>query len=272
MTVKKVRITPTLSIGGDSSPLFIIGPCVIESESMLLEHADSLAQIANRLQINLVFKASYDKANRTSFSSFRGPGLQEGLRLLQMVKDQFELPLLTDVHSIEEAKVAAEVVDIIQIPAFLCRQTDLVTAAALTGKTVNVKKGQFLAPEDVLHIIEKITSTGCENIILTERGTSFGYHRLIVDYAGIVKMREFGFPVIFDATHSVQSPGGANGKSGGEGRLAPFLAYAAAAVGIDGLFIETHKNPNQALSDGANMIPLSQLEEVLKRFIALSAI
>lgn len=250
--------------------MIIAGPCVIESELMAMRHAESLVQKMHRLGAPFVFKASYDKANRTSSKSFRGLGIVNGLRTLRHVKDEFKLPVLTDVHSVEEIALAAQVVDIIQIPAFLCRQTDLLEAAAQSGRVVNIKKGQWVAPEDVGNIIAKVTEAGGERVMITERGTSFGYHRLVVDYTGLVKMRQFGWPVIFDATHSVQSPGGAGDRSGGDRSLAPYLAWAAAAVGVDGLFVETHEDPDNALSDGPNMLPLDEIEAVLRRFIKLN--
>lgn len=267
---EKFLLAERIPIGGGSLPVLFAGPCVIENESMVLKHAEKISAVAKSLKMPFVFKASYDKANRTSFDSFRGPGLQEGLRILQRVQQELGIPVLTDAHSVNEIIVAGEVVDVIQIPAFLCRQTDLLIAAARTNKTVNVKKGQFLAPDDTKHIINKIESSGGKKLILTERGTSFGYHQLIVDFTGLVKMRQFGCPVVFDATHSVQHPGGMGNKSGGDRRLAPYLAFAAAAVGIDGLFLETHETPDQALSDGPNMIPLKDLYPILKHFLQIA--
>jgi len=246
--------------------LIIAGPCAMESRELILETAQRLAEYAAKEEIFLVFKASYDKANRTSIHSFRGPGLEKGLEILQEVKESTGLPVTTDVHHPEEALRAGEVVDIVQVPAFLCRQTDLILAAARTGKIVNVKKGQFLAPEDVRHILEKAYSTGNSYIAITERGTTFGYHNLVVDFRGIPIMKRFGCPVLFDATHSVQLPGGAGNASGGNREWAPILAYAAIAVGADGIFFETHPNPDQALSDGPNMIPLAWVETLLKKF------
>lgn len=237
-----------------------------------MKHAESICKIAADVGMPFIFKASYDKANRTSHSSYRGPGLEEGLRILSRVKEELNIPLLTDAHSVSEISKAAEIVDVIQIPAFLCRQTDLLEAAARTGKTVNVKKGQFISPSDVKNIIDKVTNAGGSRLIITERGSSFGYNRLVVDFTGIVKMRKLGAPVVFDATHSVQAPGGLGSSSGGDSSLAPYLAYAAAAVGVDGLFIEVHENPAQALSDGPNMIPLAELEQVLKRFKEISSL
>ena len=270
-SIKTIRITADISVGSDI-PLLIAGPCVIEGEDMILRHAEIISRIAAEVGMPFVFKASYDKANRTSHSSYRGPGLEEGLRILARVRKELEIPVLTDTHSVQEVKSAAEVVDIIQIPAFLCRQTDLLEAAAKTGKVVNVKKGQFISPDDVGNIIGKIVNAGGKRLMITERGSCFGYNRLIVDFAGLVKMRAHGYPVIFDATHSVQSPGGLGDRSGGEGWLAPYLAWAAAAVGIDGLFIEIHENPSEALSDGPNMIPLDSLKPVLTRFLKITEI
>jgi len=264
--MRQFSITDSISIGSGCPTLLIAGPCVIESEEMALRHAGKIAKIAESVKMPYVFKASYDKANRSSGKSFRGPGLSEGLRILQRVKREFNLPVLTDAHSFEEMTEAGAIVDILQVPAFLCRQTDLLQAAAKSGSVVNVKKGQFMAPDDMVNVIDKLTNSGCDKIILTERGVSFGYNRLVVDFTGIVKMRSFGCPMVFDATHSVQMPGGKGDRSGGDRELAPYLAWAAAAVGVDGLFIETHENPDQALSDGPNMIPIDRLESVLTQF------
>lgn len=239
---------------------------------MILRHAEYLVTLTSRLNIPFIFKSSYDKANRTSSRSFRGPGLDDGLEILARVKRQFGVAVLTDAHSVPEIKAAGEVVDVLQIPAFLCRQTDLLEAAARTGRTVNVKKGQWLAPDDVRFIIEKLTNAGGGRVIITERGSTFGYHQLVVDFTGIVKMRGIGWPVVFDATHSVQTPGSGNGSTGGDRRLAPYLAAAAAAVGVDGLFVETHEDPDRALSDGPNMIPLAILENTIRKFYAISKI
>jgi len=269
---KNIEIAEGIHIGGESPFVLFAGPCVIESESMVLSHATKISRIASRLNIPLIFKASYDKANRTSGSSFRGPGLGEGLRILEKVKREVGLPIITDAHTVSEISAAGEVVDVIQIPAFLCRQTDLLEAAAKTGKPVNVKKGQFMAPDDAANMIGKVTACGNSRVMLTERGVTFGYHQLVVDFAGVVKMRESGWPVIFDATHSVQNPGGVSGITGGEGQYAKYLAWAAAAIGIDGLFIEAHENPSQAKSDAANMIPLADLEPILARFKSISEI
>ena len=243
---------------------FIAGPCVIESVEGTMDLAERLVRLADELNVPLVFKASFDKANRTSSDSYRGPGLIEGLAILKEVRDRFHVPVLTDIHEPGQAAVVAEVVDILQIPAFLCRQTDLVVAAAETGKVINVKKGQFLAPEDMVNVIDKITATGNSRIILTERGASFGYHNLVADMRSLLIMRELGYPVVFDATHSVQRPGGAGKMSGGDGRWAPALARAAVATGVDGVFMETHVNPAAALSDKANAVAFKDLKKLWK--------
>jgi len=271
ITTKEIKIS-NITVGANSPLLLIAGPCVIEDEDTVLETARRLKEICERLNIPLIFKSSYDKANRTSLKGFRGPGLKKGLRILEAVKEKYGLLILSDVHSVEEVKPAGEVLDVLQIPAFLCRQTDLILEASRTGKPVNIKKGQFLAPWDVKNIIEKFTSTGNEKLLLTERGTSFGYNNLVVDMRGIVIMRSFGYPVIFDATHSVQLPGGHGTSSGGQREFAPYLARAAVAVGIDGLFMEVHPTPDKALCDGPNMIPLSEVEALLKTLIKLRKI
>ncbi len=243
--------------------LVIAGPCVIESEDVVFETALRLREICSRLRLPFVFKSSYDKANRTSVNSFRGPGIEQGLRVLDSVRSRLSVPVLTDVHSPSEAARAAEVVDVLQIPALLCRQTDLVIAASETGKAVNVKKGQFLAPWDVKNIIEKFTSTGNTGLMITERGTSFGYNNLVVDFRAFPVMRSFGYPVIFDVTHSLQLPGGRGSSSGGQREFAAPLARAAVAAGVDGLFMEVHPDPDRALCDGPNMIRLDDLEDML---------
>jgi 2-dehydro-3-deoxyphosphooctonate aldolase (KDO 8-P synthase) len=250
---------------GGSNPLFIIaGPCVIESKDTVLRIAEKLKAISTKVGLPLVFKSSYDKANRTSLSSFRGPGIERGLKILSDVRSNFNMPVLSDVHSVDEVKIASEVLDVIQIPAFLCRQTDLILAAANSGRTVNVKKGQFLAPWDVKNIIKKFTSTGNHNIFITERGTSFGYNNLVVDVRAFTIMRSFGYPVIFDVTHSLQLPGGMGKSSGGQREFAEPLSKAAVAAGVDGLFMEVHPEPDEALCDGPNMIRLDDLERLLK--------
>ncbi|MEC4895757.1 MAG: 3-deoxy-8-phosphooctulonate synthase [Oscillatoria sp. PMC 1051.18] len=255
---------------GDRQPLALIaGPCVIESEEFTLKMAAEIRKIGDRLSIPFIFKSSFDKANRTSIESFRGQNLETGLKILQKVKDEINVPVLTDIHESHQAKIVAEVVDILQIPAFLCRQTDLLIAAAATKRAINVKKGQFLAPWDMKHVVSKLETAGATNILLTERGTSFGYNTLVVDFRSLPQMRELGYPVIFDATHSVQMPGGQGGKSGGQRQFVPHLARAATAIGIDALFLEVHENPDIALSDGPNMIPLAQLETLLKQILSI---
>ncbi len=248
---------------GNGKLAFIAGPCVIESREGCLDLAGRLVRLARRMKVPLVFKASFDKANRTSVDSYRGPGLKEGLAVLAEVKRRYGVPVLTDIHEPCQAEPVAEVADILQIPAFLCRQTDLLVAAARTGRVVNIKKGQFLAPEDMAHAIAKIEHCGNRKIILTERGASFGYHNLVADMRSLLILREFGYPVVFDATHSVQRPGGDGKSSGGDGRWAPALARAAVATGAcDGVFMETHVNPVEALSDKANAIAFRDLPEV----------
>ncbi|MBM3224913.1 MAG: 3-deoxy-8-phosphooctulonate synthase [Candidatus Tectomicrobia bacterium] len=269
--MKDVSITETITIG-EGHPLVLIGgPCVIESEDFTLKMAEGIRTICERLQIPLIFKSSFDKANRTSIDSFRGQELEMGLKILQRVKDDIGVPVLTDIHESDQAATVAEVVDVLQIPAFLCRQTDLLLAAAATGRAVNVKKGQFLAPWDIQHAIQKLEFGGTQRILVTERGTSFGYNTLVVDFRALPQMRAFGYPVVFDATHSVQMPGGQGHKSGGQREFVPYLARAAAAVGIDALFMEIHEHPDSALSDGPNMVPLGQLEAVLQQVLCIRA-
>lgn len=243
----------------------IAGPCVIESEEMILSIAGQMKEISEELGIPYTFKASFDKANRTSISSFRGPGIERGLEILQKVKDTYDLPICTDIHEAWQAKPAAEVADILQIPAFLCRQTDLLVAAAKTGKCVNIKKAQFLAPWDMKNCVEKVRQSGNDNVMLCERGTSFGYNTLVVDMTGLRVMKDFGVPVIFDATHSVQKPGGNGTSTGGNRQYVEYLAKAAVAVGVDGLFMETHPDPDHAKSDGPNMVPLGEMKQLLIR-------
>lgn len=250
---------------------FIMGPCVMESEKIVFETLEGLLKITESVKAPFLFKSSYDKANRTSVDSFRGPGMDEGLKLLKRVRDEYEVPVLTDVHSVEEARGAAEVVDVVQIPAFLCRQTDLIVEAARAAKAVNIKKGQFLAPEDMGRSVDKALSAGNENIILTERGTSFGYHDLVVDFRGLPVMRSLGYPVVFDATHSVQKPSGRGGVSGGDRAMARVLARAAVAVGVDGVFMEVHPEPDSALCDGPNSIALSDVEGILTELLEVAA-
>ena len=247
----------------------IAGPCVIESEEMVLSIAEQMKKITADLKIPYTFKASFDKANRTSINSFRGPGIEEGMKILQKVKDTYDLPVCTDIHEPWQAEVAAQVADILQIPAFLCRQTDLLVAAAKTGKCVNIKKAQFLAPWDMKNCLEKVRQTGNENVMLCERGTSFGYNTLVVDMTGLRVMKEFGVPVIFDATHSVQKPGGNGTSTGGNRQYVEYLAKAAISVGVDGLFMETHPDPDHAMSDGPNMVPLSEMKELLGKLMRI---
>jgi 2-dehydro-3-deoxyphosphooctonate aldolase (KDO 8-P synthase) len=252
--------------------LFLIaGPCVIESEKLCLQVAEKLQQACAAVRMAFVFKASYDKANRTSSKSFRGPGLRQGLDVLAKVRSDLGVPVLTDVHTEEQASVAAEYVDILQIPAFLCRQTDLIHAAVQTGKIVNVKKGQFLSPAEMSQVVRKAVEGGGDKLVLTERGTTFGYNNLVADMRSIPIMRALGYPVVFDATHSVQLPGGGGDKSSGQREFAPVLARCAIAAGANGLFIETHPRPDQALSDGPNMIPLSEMPKLLTGFARLHA-
>lgn len=248
---------------GSGRPFYILGPCVIESEDFVVSIARDLKKICDNLGVGWIFKASYDKANRTSVKSFRGVGRERGCRLLRQIGDELGIPVTTDIHSPEDAAVAAGSIDLLQIPAFLSRQTDLLKAAAETGRAVNVKKGQFLAPWDVRNIAEKLETFGCSNFVFTERGSCFGYNNLVADMRSLFWMRELGYPVIFDATHSVQRPGGAGDRSSGDGVLAPVLARAAAAAGCDGVFIETHYDPTKALSDGPNQIPLRDLPKLL---------
>ena len=245
----------------------IAGPCVIESEEMVLAIAAEMKEITDALGIPYTFKASFDKANRTSINSFRGPGMEEGLRILQKVKDTYGLPVCTDIHEAWQAEPAAQVADILQIPAFLCRQTDLLVAAAKTGKCVNIKKAQFLAPWDMRNCVEKVRACGNDNVMLCERGTTFGYNTLVVDMTGIVEMKKLGCPVVFDATHSVQKPGGEGNATGGNREMVEPLAKAALAAGADHLFMEVHPDPDHAKSDGPNMVPLADVEQLLIKLI-----
>lgn len=247
----------------------IAGPCVIESKDSALQHATALKQQADRVGVPYIFKSSYDKANRSSMRSFRGPGLEEGLRILAEVKIQVGVPVLTDVHEIDHVAPVKEVADILQIPAFLCRQTDFVIAVAKSGKIVNVKKGQFLAPWDMRNVVEKIRSAGNEQILLTERGASFGYNNLVSDMRSLVVMRELGYPVVFDATHSLQLPGGLGNASGGERKYIPALARAGVAAGVDALFMEVHQDPDHALSDGPNSLDMKDFERLLQTVKAI---
>lgn len=245
----------------------IAGPCAIESEEMAMDIAEKMKAITDKLGIDYTFKGSFDKANRTSIHSKRGLGIDEGLRILQKVKDTYNTPVATDIHESWQAEPVGKVVDIVQIPAFLCRQTDLLVAAAKTGKCINIKKAQFLAPWDMKNCLQKVVESGNSNVMLCERGTSFGYNTLVVDMTGLVEMKKFGYPVIFDATHSVQKPGGKGDATGGNREYVEYLAKAAIAVGVDGLFMETHQNPDEAWSDGPNMVKLDDMEELLTKLV-----
>lgn len=269
MTVAHLVDIGSFKVGQGQRPFLIAGPCVIESEQLVMDTAGRVAEITKSLGIPYVFKSSFDKANRTSITSFRGPGLTEGLAVLKKVKDRFGLPVLTDVHTEEQATEAGKVVDVLQIPAFLCRQTDLLIAAATTGKVVNVKKGQFLSPVEMGNAVKKIEECGSRRILLTERGSCFGYNNLVVDMRSFPIMRSFGYPVVFDATHSVQLPGGGGSTSGGQREFVEPLACAAAGAGVDGFFMEVHPNPDEALSDGPNMVPLHRLKLLLERVIRI---
>ena len=270
MKVRKVEVDKGVAFGGDRL-VFIAGPCVIASRAMALDLARRLSLLAARLKVPYIFKASFDKANRTSVDSFRGPGIEKGLDILAEIRERFNVPVLTDVHEPWQCARAAQVCDVLQIPAFLARQTDLVTAAGETGAVVNVKKGQFMAPEDMANVIAKIVSTGNRRIVLCERGASFGYRNLVADMRSLLIMREMGYPVVFDATHSVQRPGGLGTGSGGDGRFAPALARAAVATGVDGVFMETHVTPAKALSDAANAIAFRNVEALWRKLLAIDA-
>jgi 2-dehydro-3-deoxyphosphooctonate aldolase (KDO 8-P synthase) len=271
-----LSVTPVhlgdIAIGGGSPFVLIAGPCVIESEAHASDLAGRLVEIARRTRVPFIFKASYDKANRTSGRSFRGPGLDEGLRVLAAIKARFQVPILTDIHEPSHAAAAAEVADVLQIPAFLCRQTDLLVAAAKTGRIVNIKKGQFLAPDDVKHAIAKVVEAGNPRVLLTERGTSFGYHNLVVDMRAFPMMRAQGVPVVFDVTHSLQLPGGGDGVTAGQAEYIVPLASAGVAAGVDGVFLEVHEEPARAKSDAQNALRLDALEPLLQRLIAIDAI
>lgn len=257
----KAQITNNMAIGGERMVLFA-GPCAAESFDICMETGTKVKELCAKLGIDYVFKSSFDKANRTSSGSYRGPSKDDGLQILARVKKELQVPIVTDVHESYQCAEVAEIVDVLQIPAFLCRQTDLLKAAARTGKAVKIKKGQFMAPEDMKYAVDKVRGEGNNNVFLTERGASFGYHTLVVDMRSLPVMRQYT-PVVFDVTHSIQQPGGKGGSSGGQREFAPFLARAAAAVGVDGFFIETHPNPEKALSDGPNMIPLHEMEDFL---------
>ena len=271
MKVRKIDVDRGVAFG-DGALTFIAGPCVIESRKMALDLAARLSALAAKLKVGYIFKASFDKANRTSVDSFRGPGIDKGLDILAEVRERFGVPVLTDVHEPWQCARVAEVCDVLQIPAFLARQTDLVLAAGETGAVVNVKKGQFMAPEDMAQVIRKIESTGNRRIVLCERGASFGYRNLVADMRSLLIMRELGYPVVMDATHSVQRPGGLGNGSGGDGRFAPALARAAVATGVDGVFMETHMNPKKALSDAANAIAFREVEGLWRQLIAIDGI
>jgi 2-dehydro-3-deoxyphosphooctonate aldolase (KDO 8-P synthase) len=274
VTTREVAVGP-IRIGGGRPLVLIGGPCAIEDEAHALMTAERLLRITGDRRVPFIYKSSYDKANRSSVNGYRGPGLVEGLRILRKVRDTLRVPVLSDVHQVSEVDAAAEVLDVLQIPAFLCRQTDLLLAAAATGKPVNVKKGQFVAPRDMKNVVDKLLSKGNEAILLTERGTSFGYHNLVVDMRGLADMRELGYPVVFDATHSVQLPGGAGDRSGGERKYVPALARAAVAFGIDALFLEMHEDPDRPLrdgrplSDGPNMLRIDDLPPLLEELLAI---
>lgn len=262
-----VRLTEKIVLGADKLVLFA-GPCAAESYDICMETGAAVKSLCAELGIDYVFKASYDKANRTSSTSYRGPSMDAGLEILARVRKDLNVPVVTDVHESHQCAEVATVVDVLQIPAFLCRQTDLLVAAARTGKPVKVKKGQFMAPEDMKYAVEKVRGEGNTNVFLTERGASFGYHNLVVDFRALPIMRQFT-PVVFDATHSVQRPGGLGGKSGGDRQFAPYLAKAAAAVGVDGFFIETHPAPEKSLSDGPNLVPLGEMRDLLKSILEI---
>ena len=262
MDMKRIKLR-NFEIGGDKLTI-MAGPCAIESQDILNRTAEKLKEITEKLGINYIFKSSFDKANRSSITSFRGPGLEKGLEMLAKVKSEFDLPIVTDIHNPDQAAIVAEVADVLQIPAFLCRQTDMLVAAAKTGKIVNIKKGQFLAPEQMLPLIKKVEDSGNSNILVTDRGTSFGYNNLVVDFRGIQIMQQFNYPVVFDATHSVQLPGANGTSSGGDRRFVPLLAKSAMAAGANALFFEVHPDPDCAKCDGPNMIPLDKAETLFR--------
>lgn len=262
----------SVKLGGQSAFMMIAGPCVIESEEHATLLAKRLQYVSGELKLPLVFKASFDKANRSSLSSYRGPGLREGIRILAQIKRATGLPILTDVHDVSQVEEAATVCDVLQIPAFLCRQTDLLLAAGYSGRVVNVKKGQFLSPWEMAAVVEKVASTGSEKIMITERGTTFGYQNLVVDMRSLAILRQLGYPVIFDATHSVQLPGGEGHRSGGQPEFIEPLSRAAVAVGVDGVFVEIHENPAAALSDGTNALPLEKFRPLAAKLVQLSAL
>lgn len=266
--MNKVKVG-NFTVGGGEKLTLLAGPCVLEGLERSLMIGRTVKEICERLDINYVFKASFDKANRSSFHSFRGPGMEKGLEILAEIKKELNVPVVTDIHETYQAEPVAKVADILQIPAFLCRQTDLLHAAAQTGRVVNVKKGQFLAPEDMRNVVDKLHESGCQQIMLTERGASFGYHNLVVDMRSLPIMRSFGYPVVMDGTHSVQLPGGNGTTSAGNREYVEYLVRAAVGAGIDALFLEVHDNPEEALSDGANMVYLDKLEDLLKDAVAI---
>jgi len=269
--MKKVQVGNAV-FGDGKSLVLIAGPCVIENETATLKLAERLRAMTDEVGVKLVFKASFDKANRSSVSSYRGPGLEEGLRILAKVKADLDLPVISDVHDCSQVGAAAEVLDVLQIPAFLCRQTDLLVAAAATGRPVNVKKGQFMAPGDMKNVLHKLAEGGASDLLLTERGSTFGYNNLVVDMRGLPIMRQMGVPVIFDATHAVQLPGGAGNASGGQREFVSTLSRAAVGAGIDGLFWEVHEDPDKALCDGPNSLPVGSLSRLLREVVAIDAI
>ena len=268
----KINVTNRFEIGGNNRFVLIAGPCAIESEEMTMMVAAKLKEICEELDIHLIFKSSFDKANRSSVKAPRGLGMKRGLEILQRVKTELDLPIVTDVHEVWQCAEVAKVADMLQIPAFLSRQTDLLVAAAQTGKIVNVKKGQFMAPWDMKNVIDKLRDSGNENILLCERGSSFGYNNLVVDMTGLVEMRSYGFPVVFDATHAVQKPGGQGTSTGGNREMVPYLMRAALAIGVDAIFAEVHPDPDHAFSDGPNQIHLSKIKEILEQAIAIDNI
>lgn len=267
-----INISEKVKIGGNNRFLLIAGPCVIESEELVMNIADNIKKMTDILEIGFVFKASFDKANRSSINGYRGPGIEEGLKILQKVKEKYNIPITTDIHESCQAEQIAEVVDIIQIPAFLSRQTDLLIAAAKTNRIINVKKGQFLAPWDMKNVVNKLLEVGNKQIILTERGSSFGYNNLVVDMRSFPEMRKFGYPIVFDATHSVQKPGGKGDSTGGDREYVYPLMRPAAAIGIDGIFAEVHPDPDNAKSDGPNMLRLSELKKILESIVEIDSL
>ena len=268
--MKNIKIKfNNFNISNDKKICLIAGPCQLESEKHALKMAESIKKICDKIGINLIYKTSFDKANRTSLKSKRGLGLKKSINIFKKIKDKFDIPILTDVHDINQCNIVAEAVDVIQIPAFLCRQTDLLVAAAKTNKIINVKKGQFMAPWDMINVVKKISDSGNNKIILTERGASFGYNTLVSDMRSLPIMAKYGYPIVFDATHSVQQPGGYGNKSGGQREFIEYLSRAAVAVGVSALFIETHNDPDKAPSDGPNMLPIRKLENLLKQIVEI---